>query len=264
MYTIGQVAKFLGVTRDTLKFYEEKGLVNPNQDAENGYRQYSHLDIYDVLTTNFYREIDMEIKKIQEIRRSQSIEEIESILQDKEERLRAELEYKELLLERIQNVRNDCKKIKQYAGVFSVREMKPFEVMGEITDFTAYDEYDMIQKNTRKLKNAVTLTDLWRIIRFDEAGITEDKFVVGREIDPGEKDYDGEICAHPRCLYTIIEDGRYATGGERIDGQVGDMLRQIAFERGYKLQGITYVNTLMTAYKDGLERVFLELYTPIE
>ncbi|HDR7337861.1 TPA: MerR family transcriptional regulator, partial [Bacillus anthracis] len=39
MYTIGQVAKFLGVSRDTLKFYEEKNLVKPKQDIENGYRK---------------------------------------------------------------------------------------------------------------------------------------------------------------------------------------------------------------------------------
>ena len=264
MYTIGQVAKFLGVTRDTLKFYEEKGLVSPRQNAENGYRQYSQLDIYDVLTTNFYREIELEIKKIQEIRQSQSLEEIEMILEDKEDRIRAELAYKQLLLERIKSVRNDCKNIRLHAGKYSIQEMKPLVVKAEITDFTAYDEYDIVQKNTRNLKNAVTLSDLWRVIRFDEAGIIEDKFVVGRELDPSEKVVEEEVWTHPRCLYTIIEDGRYATGGARIDGQVGDQLRGIAFENGYKLQGVTYVSTLMTAYKDGLERVFLEIYTPIE
>ncbi len=63
MYTIGQVAKFLGVSRDTLKFYEEKNLVKPKQDIENGYRKYNHFDIYDITTVNFYREIDIEIKK---------------------------------------------------------------------------------------------------------------------------------------------------------------------------------------------------------
>lgn len=31
MYTIGQVSKFLGISRDTLKFYEDKGLVNPKK-----------------------------------------------------------------------------------------------------------------------------------------------------------------------------------------------------------------------------------------
>ena len=69
MYTIGQVAKFLGVSRDTLKFYEEKGLVNPKQDDENGYRKYNHFDKYDIITINFYREIDIEIVKIQEIKK---------------------------------------------------------------------------------------------------------------------------------------------------------------------------------------------------
>ena len=67
MYTIGQVAKFLGVSRDTLKFYEEKELVKPKQDDENGYRKYNDYDIYDVITTNFYRHLDIEVKKIQEI-----------------------------------------------------------------------------------------------------------------------------------------------------------------------------------------------------
>ena len=53
MYTIGQVAKFLGMSRDTLKFYEEKGLARPVQDQENDYRHYSEFDIWDVITTNF-------------------------------------------------------------------------------------------------------------------------------------------------------------------------------------------------------------------
>ncbi|KIE45007.1 merR regulatory family protein [Clostridium argentinense CDC 2741] len=85
MYTIGQVARFLGVSRDTLKFYEEKGLVKPVQDKENGYRRYSLFDIDDVLTVNFYREIDVEIKQIQKLKNHGNLEEIESLL-DKQEK----------------------------------------------------------------------------------------------------------------------------------------------------------------------------------
>ena len=55
MYTIGQVAKFLGITRDTIKFYEEKELVRPQHNRENGYRTYNHFDIYDLTTINFCR-----------------------------------------------------------------------------------------------------------------------------------------------------------------------------------------------------------------
>ncbi len=71
MYTIGQVAKFLGVSRDTLKFYEEKELVKPKQNSENGYREYNRFDIYDITTVNFYREMDIEIKKNSRIKKRQ-------------------------------------------------------------------------------------------------------------------------------------------------------------------------------------------------
>ena len=57
MYNIGEVSKYLGISRDTLKFYESKGLINPKKNSGNGYREYDHFDIYDITTINFYREI---------------------------------------------------------------------------------------------------------------------------------------------------------------------------------------------------------------
>ena len=93
MYTIGQVAKFLSVSRDTLKFYEEKGLVKPKQNIENRYRKYNHFDIYDITTVNFYREMDIEIKN-SGIKKSKSIEGIKLLLEEKEQEVLEEIEYK--------------------------------------------------------------------------------------------------------------------------------------------------------------------------
>ena len=114
MYSVGQVAKFLGVSRDTLKFYEDKGLVNPKKNAENGYREYNQFDIYDITTINFYREIDIEIKKIQEIRKNKSIADLELLLEEKEQVILDEIEYKKLLLKKVRLIKEDCEKIKQY------------------------------------------------------------------------------------------------------------------------------------------------------
>ena len=38
-YTIGDVSKRLGISRDSLRFYEKKGIISP-QKLENGYRCY--------------------------------------------------------------------------------------------------------------------------------------------------------------------------------------------------------------------------------
>lgn len=264
MYTIGQVAKFLDVSRDTLKFYEEKGLVKPKQNIENGYRKYNHFDIYDITTVNLYREMDIEIKKIQELRKSKSIEGIKSLLEEKEKEVLKEIEYKKLLLKKLQIVKEDCEKTKQFLGKYVVKEMKPLEVNGEIEHYTAYEEYESLKKNTDSLKKAVTLTSLRRVISFNEEGIIEDKFIIVRKVEDFDKGLEGEILSHPKCIYTVIEDGRWATGGKSIDRNVESSLRKVAIEQGYELLGLVYINILLTTYEDELERIFLEIYAPVK
>ncbi|WP_042351458.1 MerR family transcriptional regulator [Bacillus massiliigorillae] len=264
MYTIGQVAKFLGITRDTLKFYEEKELVKPQQDIENGYRKYNHFDIYDITTINFYREMDIEIKKIQELRKSKSVDGIQSLLEEKEQDILEEIEYKRLLLKKLQKVKEDCKKVKQFLGEYTLKEMKPLEIKGELEHFTDYDEYEILRKKTDRLKQAVTLTSLRRVIRFNEEGIIGEKFIIVSNVEDNHQEIEGEILSHLKCLYTVIEDGRWSTGGKNIDHTVEDRLRKAVVEKGYEFLGLVYVNILLTTYEEGLERIFLEIYAPIK
>lgn len=41
MYTIGKVAKQMGISTDTLRYYEKEGLVSPVSKTEAGYRLYN-------------------------------------------------------------------------------------------------------------------------------------------------------------------------------------------------------------------------------
>ncbi|MDP4090971.1 MAG: MerR family DNA-binding transcriptional regulator, partial [Bacillota bacterium] len=45
MYTIGQIANIMGISRDKLRYYEEKGVLNPKQNDENNYRKCDFEDI---------------------------------------------------------------------------------------------------------------------------------------------------------------------------------------------------------------------------
>lgn len=44
-YQIGEVAERTGVTQRTLRFYEEKGLLNPPERMDGGFRLYSNEDV---------------------------------------------------------------------------------------------------------------------------------------------------------------------------------------------------------------------------
>ncbi|KPN89660.1 MerR family transcriptional regulator [Lysinibacillus sp. ZYM-1] len=264
MYTIGQVAKFLGISRDTIKYYEEKALVKPQQNSENGYRTYNRFDIYDLTTVNFYRELDLEIKKIQELRKGKSIEGIQLLLEEKEQEVLEEIAYKKLLLKKLQIVKEDCQKIQQYLGTYTIKEMKPLAIMGTIDHYTAYEEYDALKENTDSLKKAVILTSLRRVIRFNEQGMQEDKFMIVKKLEENEKALDEQVLFHPKCLYTVIEDGRWSTGGKNTDDKVEATIRKVAKENGYELLGLVYINLLLATYEEGLERIFLEMYVPIK
>lgn len=42
---INEVERLVGITKKNIRFYEEQGLLNPDRNRENGYRDYSEEDV---------------------------------------------------------------------------------------------------------------------------------------------------------------------------------------------------------------------------
>lgn len=61
-----------------------------------------------------------------------------------------------------------------------------------------------------------------------------------------------------------MEDGRWLNGHKNIDDKVEESLRKVVREKKCEPVGLVYVNTLLTTYEEGLERIFLEIYVPIK
>ncbi len=66
-YTIKQIADLAGVSRRTLHFYDEKGLLTPSSIGSNGYRYYDEDSLLRLQQILFYREIGLELQQIKEI-----------------------------------------------------------------------------------------------------------------------------------------------------------------------------------------------------
>ena len=50
---INEVEKIMGITKKNIRFYEKEGLLCPNRNKENGYREYSSYDILKLKKLNF-------------------------------------------------------------------------------------------------------------------------------------------------------------------------------------------------------------------
>src|SRR5947207_13721237 len=83
-YTIEQVATRTGLTKRTLRYYEEVGLLPPTGRTEGNYRRYSEADI-------------LRIERIKELRDllGFSLSDIREIIQGEDERGQIKLAYKQ-------------------------------------------------------------------------------------------------------------------------------------------------------------------------
>jgi putative AdoMet-dependent methyltransferase len=64
---INEAAKYLNTTPKTIRFYEQKGLIEPTKDETNQYRYFSENDLYRISTILALREIGISVSDIKSI-----------------------------------------------------------------------------------------------------------------------------------------------------------------------------------------------------
>ena len=75
-YKIGDVSKLLNIPVQTLRYYEEQGILHPEKNENTGYRYYDAWDLNSLFDAITYRSLDFTLGEIKEIADSDSFEEI--------------------------------------------------------------------------------------------------------------------------------------------------------------------------------------------
>lgn len=106
-YFVGDLAKRLNLSSEMIRYYEKMGVMKPNRQDGNNYRIYSGQDILLLVTVMYHQSFRIKIKEIQKM---QGVSEAEYTPQFLEslfrfrEGLKEELEYKNWLLMRVNEV----------------------------------------------------------------------------------------------------------------------------------------------------------------
>jgi DNA-binding transcriptional MerR regulator len=66
-YTVKQLANLAGVSRRTLHYYDELGLLRPAAHGDNGYRHYGEAEVLRMQQILFYRELGLSLEEIRAI-----------------------------------------------------------------------------------------------------------------------------------------------------------------------------------------------------
>ena len=137
-YLIGDVANLMGMSRDTLRHYEKRGLLTARK-AANGYRYYTEADISRFISILYQRKMDIGLddiatlwdehgsvdspKRLSDIIRQRLNEEEEAIRNHKR------------TIARLRMSQKDCENIQKYTGKVMQCTMPPSYIIDPAVDF---------------------------------------------------------------------------------------------------------------------------------
>ncbi len=115
-YKIGEFCRLLGISPDTIRFYERCRLLSTSKNPQNKYRAFTKRDAPDIWNLQMLRSMDMSLKDMDDLRKKGTFESQMRYLQSREKALALEIEALTLKRERLMQlsrIYNVAQKINQ-------------------------------------------------------------------------------------------------------------------------------------------------------
>ncbi len=260
-YRTGELLHYLGVSRDTLRFYEEKGLLCPKKNDENNYRNYDMFDIFKIMVIDFYKKRGMSIHHIQNLLKFSDTQDMLSLLENKKDELEKMIYDCQCMVQRIEETQKFSRDLISNLKVFSVRPMPLFRIIGEVSDFIAVEEFetviDVINANNNDL-----LSQIVRYISFNTERVTGTKILV---VETAKTTNNTEqYIQYPKCLYTVEEEIQPPVEPVDLIEKMYQISIEYAKQHGLRLLGEAFVMIRLITYTENTSKTYMEIFIPFE
>ncbi|MEN2768150.1 MerR family transcriptional regulator [Ornithinibacillus xuwenensis] len=262
--TTGQFAKLMGVSKDTLFYYDKVGIFSPEIVATNGYRYYSiyQSDVFYVITT--LKELGMPLKAIKSFLDHRSPESLIHLLEKEEKSITAKINALDKMRKRIVEKINVTKEAMELCTSDIVLESKEEEFF-VITDAKPLTQdkniYDSIQYHYHYLEEnhiEPSATEGWmiRVESILEGETARYDHLFTRVDTPDYANYRVE-----KGTYLVA----YHTEGYSNIGQTYQNLIQYATEHDFSMKGFFYEDILLDELSvKGSEKYLIKLSVQIQ
>lgn len=129
-YRIGEISKLYDIGPDSIRYYEEKGLISPKR-KENGYRAYSLEDIWRLNLIKDLRKLNFSVKQIKSYLEDRNIDTTINLMEKEIDLIEKEIVPLILLkkgLEEKVKILNDFKKINEYEKI-KIKKIKARKII---------------------------------------------------------------------------------------------------------------------------------------
>jgi DNA-binding transcriptional MerR regulator len=259
-YHTSDLIKYFGVPRDTLRFYEEKGLLKPKKNSLNNYRDYDIFDIYNLMIIDFHKKRGMTINEIQDLLKESEVQDVEVLLEQKRTELLKTIYDAQCMLKRIEETQEFGRTLESNLNTFTVKPLPLYRVNGEISDFIAVEEYENV-KDIMNSGNNDMISQIMRYITFSKESVTDTKMLIVDAVE--EKEVSSTYLQYPKCLYTVAEDIQPNYERDLIQ-TMHELSTKYADAHGLRLTGEAFALIRLITYKENKSKAYIEIYIPFE
>lgn len=126
---ISDVSKIFDISPETLRFIEQKGLVHPSRNAENGYRDYDWTAFNELSEYMKLRRLGLPVRAIVGLTEGQTLEQLLTELDKTSESIQQELSDKQLLLEIVDTYRRKLTSVRHNLGIMFFVQQPDYEFL---------------------------------------------------------------------------------------------------------------------------------------
>lgn len=258
-YHIGQVAGFLNITADTIRFYEKEGIIHPAKNPVNGYREYSFEDISRLSDILFYRDVDFTISDIRDIIGGVSSEEMLTMIREKERKVSESLSFYTNLLTKMENWEKLHREALEFEDRFEIRPMPSSYRKGAYGDRNKIGIADLSAGIPVSQKDAYFVTLSFRCTLtgkdMEHYFALDTDYAHGLDVDFSNEAYVVE--SHPKCLFTVC---RY---NEDPDIMFQSALSHIN-RQNLQPEGLVYGRQSVVTYENDKPKEHYRIYIPLK
>lgn len=260
----------LGVSSETLRFYERKGLIRPvERNKESRYRHYSTWELHMLLCARIYSSMGIQLDQLAQIFHDPEycVHDILASIQQQEQKLEQQLLYTRLCQRRMQDTQNFLKDVERskHARFCEKRMREGIYILQNQSNSKLDTDADVRLEFARWTQFPVFLFSSGRIgLRALQMNEPEFFFGIGMEetyADALSIAASGHVRYFPpqMCLYTVIE-----TSNE--DPLSFQRIQRLLAEQQIHIQDVAgdiTTSTIFMTQKNSVYHCFHSIYIPI-
>lgn len=261
IYHTSDVYNNLGFSRETLRYYEKIGLIQPKRSQYSQYREFNLYDMSRLMTIDFYKKRGFTPAQIKDLLKATKLEEYDEIMQRQIDRLLSDINYLQNMLKRLKDAKAFYNSASEQIGEFTIKNLPTYYVQECIPSFASFGEYRDKVLSYINLENDDILSNMVRTITFDETGYKSSKMYIVKSASKTSKTNKKIFLENGKSLYTtLIADNNDTTIMEKMFY----LCHEWASKKNLSFRGVAYIFIRCVMLNEPTDRNYYEVWIPLK